>query len=215
MLFDRADDETDHRYYRNLSKPDFRPDITAWCEATFEHAQMLLDDDFPARFRRETPQRISELLFAAAFLDAGWEPLGRVQGFDLAFKLGDWLRLPLQPPIRQIRGPRKRGTATGHGQSQHARPAPSPRHAGLDPRSPGRRARISAQPRGLTRSTRAKAPDYFAGLRGLISSARTANVQLDMIRGAAKPSRSARPLAVGGSGVKAKQFSTQRRCIIG
>lgn len=89
MLFDRADDETDHRYYRNLSKPDFRPDITAWCEATFEHAQMLLDDDFPARFRRETPQRISELLFAAAFLDAGWEPLGRVQGFDLAFKLGD------------------------------------------------------------------------------------------------------------------------------
>ena len=88
-LFDGAGLETDHRFFRNLGKTDFRPDIAAWCEATFERSQMLLDDDFPARFRRETPQRISELLFAAAFLDAGWEPLGRVPGFDLAFKLGE------------------------------------------------------------------------------------------------------------------------------
>jgi hypothetical protein len=87
MLFDGAELETDHRYFRNLGKTDFRSDIAAWCEATFKRSQMLLDDDFPARFRRETPQRISELLFAAAFLDAGWEPLGRVPGFDLAFKL--------------------------------------------------------------------------------------------------------------------------------
>jgi hypothetical protein len=89
MLFDGADHERDHRYFRNLGKTDFRPDIAAWCEATFERAQMLLDDDFASRFRRETPQRISELLFAAAFLDAGWEPLGRVPGFDLAFRMGD------------------------------------------------------------------------------------------------------------------------------
>jgi hypothetical protein len=89
MLFDGVELETDHRYFRNLGKTDFRPDIAAWCEATFERAQMLLDDDFPARFRRETPQRISELLFAAAFLDAGWEPLGRVPGFDLAFVMGN------------------------------------------------------------------------------------------------------------------------------
>lgn len=89
VLFDCTELETDHRYYRNLGKTDFRPDIAAWCEATFERAHMLLDDDFPARFRRETPQRISELLFAAAFLDAGWEPVGRVPGFDLAFKLGE------------------------------------------------------------------------------------------------------------------------------
>lgn len=89
MIFDGTELETDHRYFRNLGKTDFRPDIAAWCEATFERAQMLLDDDFPSRFRRETPQRISELLFAAAFLDAAWEPLGRVAGFDLAFKLGE------------------------------------------------------------------------------------------------------------------------------
>lgn len=88
MLFDGTDLGTDHRYFQNLRKTDFRPDIAVWCEATFERAHMLLDDDFRARFRRETPQRISELLFAAAFLDAGWEPLGRVPGFDLAFKLG-------------------------------------------------------------------------------------------------------------------------------
>lgn len=88
MLFDGAVAETDHRYFRNLSKGNFRPDVVEWCEEPFARAQALLDDDFPARFRRETPQRMSELLFAAAFLDAGWEPLGRVMGFDLAFKLG-------------------------------------------------------------------------------------------------------------------------------
>lgn len=88
-LFDGAGLETDHRYFRNLGKTEFRPDIATWCEATFERAHMLLDADFPARFRHETPQRISELLFAAAFLDAGWEPLGRVPGFDLAFVLGE------------------------------------------------------------------------------------------------------------------------------
>lgn len=88
MLFDGTELETDHRYFRNLGRTDFRPDIAAWCEATFERAKMLLDDDFPARFRRETPQRVSELLFAAAFLDGGWEPLGRVPGFDLAFVMG-------------------------------------------------------------------------------------------------------------------------------
>lgn len=88
MLFDGAELETDHHYFRNLGKTGFRPDIAEWCEATFERAQMLLDVDFPARFRREAPQRISELLFAASFLDAGWEPLGRVPGFDLAFAMG-------------------------------------------------------------------------------------------------------------------------------
>lgn len=89
MLFDGTELETDHRYFRNLGKTEFRPDVAAWCEATFKRARLLLDDDFPTRFRRETPQRISELLFAAAFLDAGWEPLGRVPGFDLAFKMGE------------------------------------------------------------------------------------------------------------------------------
>lgn len=89
MLFDGKETGADHRYFRNLGKTDFRPDVAAWCEATFERAKILLDDDFPERFRRETPQRISELLFAAAFLDAGWEPLGRVPGFDLAFVMGE------------------------------------------------------------------------------------------------------------------------------
>ncbi|MGE3149202.1 MAG: hypothetical protein AB7K04_09060 [Pseudorhodoplanes sp.] len=89
MLFVGEERETDHRYFRNLGKTGFRPDIAAWCEATFERAQKLLDDDFPVRFRRETPQRISELLFAGAFLDAAWKPLGRVLGFDLAFEMGD------------------------------------------------------------------------------------------------------------------------------
>ncbi|MEP7348462.1 MAG: hypothetical protein ABI668_00765 [Sphingorhabdus sp.] len=89
MLFDGRELETDHRYFRNLGKTEFRPDITVWCEATFDRAQMLLDDDFPTRFRRETPQRISELLFAAAFMDAGWKPQSRVAGFDLAFEMGE------------------------------------------------------------------------------------------------------------------------------
>jgi hypothetical protein len=86
MLFVGAEAETDHRYFTNLRKTEFRPDVAEWCEATYARAQALLDADFPSRFRRETPQRISELLFAAAFLDAGWEPIGRVPGFDLAFK---------------------------------------------------------------------------------------------------------------------------------
>lgn len=89
MLFDGNELATDHAYFQNLGNPNFRPDVAAWCEATFERAQTLLDHDFPARFRRETPQRISELLFAGAFLDAGWEPLARVPGFDLAFAMGD------------------------------------------------------------------------------------------------------------------------------
>ena len=89
MLFDGTELETDHRYFRNLGKTEFRPDVAAWCDATFERAQLLLDDDFSTRFRRETPQRISELLFAAAFLDAGWEPRDRVPGFDLAFTMGE------------------------------------------------------------------------------------------------------------------------------
>lgn len=89
MLFDSAEAESDHRYFRNLSKTEFRPDIAAWCDETFARAKPLLDPDFPARFRRETPQRVSELLFAAAFLDAGWEPIDRVPGFDLAFKQGE------------------------------------------------------------------------------------------------------------------------------
>jgi hypothetical protein len=87
MLFEAEPAEGDHRYYGNLRKPEFRPDITEWCEATYARAQAMLDDDFPERFRRETPHRISELLFAAAFLDAGWEPIDRVVGFDLAFAM--------------------------------------------------------------------------------------------------------------------------------
>ena len=50
------------------------------CEEVFARAQALLDDDFLACFRRETPQRMSELLFEAVFLDAGWEPIDRVLG---------------------------------------------------------------------------------------------------------------------------------------
>ncbi len=89
MLFDGTEIETDHPWFRNLAKPEFRPDIKEWCEATFARAPRLLDRDFAMRFRRETPQRISELLFAGAFLDAGWNPIGRVPGFDLAFELGN------------------------------------------------------------------------------------------------------------------------------
>jgi hypothetical protein len=89
MLFAGEAAADDHRYFKNLGKTEFRPDIATWCEETYARAEGMLDPDFPVRFRRETPQRISELLFAAAFLDAGWEPLGRVHGFDLAFRLGE------------------------------------------------------------------------------------------------------------------------------
>lgn len=87
MLFDATERESDHVYFQKLKKPTFRPDIVAWCEATYERARNLLDSDFPTVFRRETPQRISELLFSAAFLDAGWQPLDRIPGFDLAFQM--------------------------------------------------------------------------------------------------------------------------------
>jgi len=88
MLFEGDGLETDHRYFTNLRDTEFRPDITKWCETTYTRAKSLLDEDFPARFRRETPQRMSELFFAAAFLDAGWEPIARIPPFDFAFAMG-------------------------------------------------------------------------------------------------------------------------------
>lgn len=87
MLFTNQEFSTDHAIYRNL-RNNFRPDVVSWCEATFERARNLLDKDFIDRFRQQTPQRLSELWFAGAFLDAGWQPLARVVGFDLAFSLG-------------------------------------------------------------------------------------------------------------------------------
>ena len=88
-LFDAEPGDTDHRAYGNLRSTKFRPDIRDWCEAIYPKVADQLDADFPDRFRRELPQRLSELFFAAAFLEAGWESIGRIKGFDLAYRLGE------------------------------------------------------------------------------------------------------------------------------
>lgn len=78
----------------------------------------------------------------------------------------------------------------------------------------GKSIRSRTQSHEPKRSTRPKAPDYFAGLRGPDGPARTANVQLDMVRVRRKTARSARPLAGDGCGVKherAKLFLRSHR----
>jgi hypothetical protein len=70
----------------------------------------------------------------------------------------------------------------------------------------GKSIRTRMQSHEPKRSTRPKAPDYFAGLRGPDGPARTANVQLDMVRVRRKTARSARPLAGDGDGVKSPRI---------
>lgn len=88
-LFEAEPTDADHPGYTHLRSTEFRPEIRDWCEDVYRRTAGLLDDNFCDIFRRELPQRLSELFFAAAFLEAGWEPIGRVTGFDLAFRLGD------------------------------------------------------------------------------------------------------------------------------
>lgn len=78
-----------HRGYGNLRSSQVRPDIREWCEEIYQRHRWQLDEDFPKRFRRDTPKRLSELHFADAFASAGWEPISRVTGFDLAYRFGD------------------------------------------------------------------------------------------------------------------------------
>jgi hypothetical protein len=51
----------------------------------YDRHKAQLDRDYLTNFRRETPKRVSELFFAAAFAEAGWDPAARVTGFDLAY----------------------------------------------------------------------------------------------------------------------------------
>jgi hypothetical protein len=88
-LFGPEPTERDHPYYINLRKGSFRPDIKDWCDQAYAKATPLLDKNFCQEFRLSTPHRFSELFFAMAFLEAGWEPVERVKGFDLAFKVGE------------------------------------------------------------------------------------------------------------------------------
>jgi hypothetical protein len=88
-LFEAEPTDADHSGYKHLRSTEFRPEIRDWCEAVYPRVAGLLDEGFCDIFRRELPQRLSELFFAAAFLDAGWEPIDRVTGFDLAFRLGE------------------------------------------------------------------------------------------------------------------------------
>jgi hypothetical protein len=88
-LFEAEPTDADHRGYKHLRSSEFRPEIRDWCEDVYQRSAGLLDENFCDIFRRELPQRLSELFFAAAFLDAGWEPIDRVTGFDLAFRFGE------------------------------------------------------------------------------------------------------------------------------
>jgi hypothetical protein len=88
-LFGKEPKGTDHPFYTNLGSTSFRPDIREWCDAAYSRCAGMLDEDFSERFRRDTSQRFSELFFASAFLEAGWDPIDRVKGFDLAFRHGE------------------------------------------------------------------------------------------------------------------------------
>lgn len=79
----------DHRAYANLRQTKVQPEVRAWLEETYSRHKDELDPDFVPNFRRETAKRVSELFFAAAFRAAGWEPVGRATGFDLAYQMGE------------------------------------------------------------------------------------------------------------------------------
>ena len=104
MLFDPEPAEGDHKWYGTIRASEMFPEFRGWCEVTFAECHAQLDEDFPDRFRREMPQRISELFFAHAFSLAGWKPAPRVNGFDFAYDIPEGGRLlvevtaPSAPP---------------------------------------------------------------------------------------------------------------------
>ncbi|WP_425985816.1 hypothetical protein [Brevundimonas sp. TWP1-2-1b1] len=88
---------TDHIWFRNLVTEDGNEDTfgvrTAFkqaCEEAFEALRPSLDPNFAQRFREETPEAASELLFGMAMIRAGWTLTGRTTRFDFTFTRPDF-----------------------------------------------------------------------------------------------------------------------------
>lgn len=90
-LFSGSLQTTDHRWYRRLASPSSERSVAlrAFCLDAYRTFADVLDADFVSKFRNNTPAHFSELFFAQAFHQAGWESAGRVNRVDLAFKLPD------------------------------------------------------------------------------------------------------------------------------
>lgn len=77
---------SDHVWYRNVvdaTGPGWEV-REAW-ERAYERLRPALDSDFLIKFRRQTPDHVSELMFGAALLNAGWSLAPRTTGFDFTF----------------------------------------------------------------------------------------------------------------------------------
>ncbi|MBT2188478.1 hypothetical protein [Sphingobium nicotianae] len=119
MIFDPEPAECDHPWYATIRASENFPELRQWCQATFNEVAEQLDKDFPDRFRRELPQRISELFFAHAFAKVGWRPVARVPGFDFAYELGNGRLLvevttPSEQPADNYEVWEKDGISGGH-----------------------------------------------------------------------------------------------------
>lgn len=119
MLFGPEPMKGDHPWYATIRGSKNFPELRQWCQATYEQAAGQLDKDFPDRFRRDLPQRISELFFAHAFAKVGWKAVARVPGFDFAYELGDGRLLvevttPAEQPADTYEGWEKGGSSGSH-----------------------------------------------------------------------------------------------------
>lgn len=78
--------DSDHVWYRNIvdAEGPGRAVREAW-ERAYDRLRPSLDTDFLTKFRRQTPDHASELMFGTALLNAGWSLAPRTTGFDFTF----------------------------------------------------------------------------------------------------------------------------------
>lgn len=83
---------TDHVWFRNLVTEEGNEDtfeirsmFKQTCDEAFQALRPSLDPNFAQRFREETPEAASELLFGMAMIRAGWSLADRTTRFDFTF----------------------------------------------------------------------------------------------------------------------------------
>lgn len=88
---------TDHVWFRNLVTEEgnedtfeIRQEFRAACELAFDTLRPSLDPNFIKRFRTQTPNAASELLFGMACVRAGWTLAPRTPRFDFTFTRPDF-----------------------------------------------------------------------------------------------------------------------------
>lgn len=88
---------TDHVWFRNLAIADGEEDtfgvlatFRQTCDEAYEALRSSLDANFSQRFREETPEAVSELLFGMAMVRSGWSIAGRTTRFDFTFTRPDF-----------------------------------------------------------------------------------------------------------------------------